>query len=108
MPGVDRFEQHDRKAAEKLEIGLEALHDGQACRAFDVEQRLAPLEGVDGVLGLQRAERLLLDSGGVLHGEVALAFEHQPDQGAAWPGEQAAAASEQRDLVVQRVAPAQS
>jgi len=40
------------------------------------------------------AEGLLLDLGSAIHGEVALAFEHQPDQGAGEPGQQAAAAGE--------------
>ena len=40
---------------------LEALHDGQTLRTFNIQQGFAPLKRVDRVLGLHRSQRPLLD-----------------------------------------------
>jgi hypothetical protein len=90
------------KQRKNLESASRALHDGQALRTFDIQQGLAPLKRVDRVLGLQRAQGLFLDLGGAIHGEVALAFEHQRNACADRPDQHTSSAGNVPDLPIQR------
>src|SRR3569832_276764 len=102
-PGDEQDQQDDCETPEEFRVGLETLYGGQSRRILRIQESLAPLKGVDRILGLERVEDLLLDPAGTVYGEIAFILENQPDQGSDRPGKQLASLGEQFDLGVQRV-----
>src|SRR3569832_2420635 len=90
-PGDEQDQQDDCETPEEFRVGLETLYGGQSRRILRIQESLAPLKGVDRILGLERVEGLLLDPAGTVYGEIAFILENQPDQGPGRPGGRRAA-----------------